>query len=169
MRFGLAGRRGMICAPAARSLQSHTEKVNFLWSTGSRRCGLHRAGAGRPGARAARRKGDVRAPGRGARAALRDHPRPERPLRVGLNEEDRLSLARLHERISEEPALEASVLVNTPENARLTFDHVVNDRLQDMIESNFKLYEQIADDPEFGKRLLDRLFEIYLETKRVES
>ena len=59
--------------------------------------------------------------------------------------------------------------MNTPENARLTFVHVVNDRLQDMIESNFQLYEQIADDPKFGKRLLDRLFEIYLEAKRVES
>ena len=87
---------------------------------------------------------------------------------VGFTEEDRLSIERLLERISDEPALEASVRVNTPENARLTFDHVVNDRLQDMIESNFKLYKQIADDPEFGRRLLDRLFEIYLETKRPE-
>ena len=88
---------------------------------------------------------------------------------VGLTEEDRLSIERLLGRIADDPALEASVRVNTPENARLTFDHVVNDRLQDMIESNFKLYKQIADDPDFGRRLLDRLFEIYLEAKRVET
>jgi hypothetical protein len=88
---------------------------------------------------------------------------------VGLTEEDRLSIERLLERLADEPALEASVRVNTPENARLTFDHVVNDRLQDMIESNFKLYKQIADDPEFGGRLLDRLFEVYLDAKKVES
>ena len=87
---------------------------------------------------------------------------------VGLTEEDRLSIERLLERISDEPALEASVRVNTPENARLTFDHVVNDRLQDMIESNFKLYKQIADDPEFGRRLLDRLFERYVAQKRMD-
>ena len=88
---------------------------------------------------------------------------------VGLTEEDRLSIERLLERLSDEPALEASIRVNTPENARLTFDHVVNDRLQDMIESNFKLYKQIADNPEFGRRLLDRLFGIYLEEKRPAS
>jgi len=38
-----------------------------------------------------------------------------------------------------------------------------------MIESNFKLYKEIADDPDFGHRLLDRLFELYLEAKRVET
>ena len=38
-----------------------------------------------------------------------------------------------------------------------------------MIESNFKLYKEIADDPDFGRRLLDRLFELYLEAKRVET
>ena len=88
---------------------------------------------------------------------------------VGLTEEDRLSIERLLGRIADDPALEASVRVNTPENARLTFDHVVNDRLQDMIESNFKLYKQIADDPDFGRRLLDRLFELYLEAKKVDT
>ncbi len=49
--------------------------------------------------------------------------------------------------------------VNTPENARLTFDYVVNDRLQDMIETNFKFYKRITDDQEFAKFFLDWLFE----------
>lgn len=40
---------------------------------------------------------------------------------------------------------------NTPENARLTFDHVVTDRLQEMIDTNFEFYKRVTDDPEFGK------------------
>jgi type I restriction enzyme R subunit len=56
-----------------------------------------------------------------------------------------------------------AVRVNPPENARLTFDHVVNDKLQEMIDSNFKFYKQITDDREFAKYFLDWLFERYLE------
>jgi type I restriction enzyme R subunit len=59
-------------------------------------------------------------------------------------------------------ALEASVRVNPPENARLTFDLVVNDLLQDMIDGHFKFYKQVNDDPEFAKTFLDWLFERYL-------
>jgi type I restriction enzyme R subunit len=60
--------------------------------------------------------------------------------------------------------LKASVHVNPPENARLTFDHVVNDRLQDMIDSNFKFYKQVTDNQEFSKTFLDWLFERYLRS-----
>src|SRR5262249_59621997 len=61
----------------------------------------------------------------------------------------------------DDPALEASVKVNVPENARLTFDHVANDKIQEMIDSNFKFYKQITDDPEFEKFFLGWLFERY--------
>jgi hypothetical protein len=52
-----------------------------------------------------------------------------------------------------------SVRVNTPENARLTFDHVVTDRLQEMVDSNFKFYKRVTDDREFARFFVDRLFE----------
>ena len=52
--------------------------------------------------------------------------------------------------------------VNPPENARLTFDLVVNDLLQDMIDGHFKFYKQVNDDPEFARTFLDWLFERYL-------
>ena len=52
--------------------------------------------------------------------------------------------------------------VNALENARLTFDHVVNDLLQDMIDGHFKFYKQVNDDPEFAKTFLDWLFERYV-------
>lgn len=49
--------------------------------------------------------------------------------------------------------------MNSPENARLTFDLVVNDKLQDMVETNFEFYKRVTDDPEFAKIFGDWLFE----------
>jgi type I restriction enzyme, R subunit len=75
----------------------------------------------------------------------------------------------LEDRLEANPALEASVRANTRDNARLTFDHVVNDTLQDMIEVNFQFYKQVNDNPEFARYLLDQLFERYLKTRRPDS
>jgi hypothetical protein len=35
-----------------------------------------------------------------------------------------------------DPALESSMKVNTPENARLTFDHVAGDKIQELIDTS---------------------------------
>jgi hypothetical protein len=48
------------------------------------------------------------------------------------------------------PGLAASVRVNTPD-ARLTVDHVVTDRLQEMVDANFKFYKRVTDDREFAR------------------
>lgn len=42
----------------------------------------------------------------------------------------------LEAKLADDAALEASVRVNTPDNARLTFDHVVNDKIQELIDTN---------------------------------
>jgi type I restriction enzyme R subunit len=63
-------------------------------------------------------------------------------------------------------ALASSVQVNTPENARLTFEHVVNDMLQSTIDSNFKFYKRISDDDAFARFFIGRLFEEYLRSRR---
>jgi type I restriction enzyme R subunit len=86
-----------------------------------------------------------------------------------FGEDDRVFIEQLEARLAEDPALEASVRVNTPENARLTFDHVVNDKLQEMMASNFKFYKQVTDDPEFAGELLGWLFERYRRRTRSES
>lgn len=78
-----------------------------------------------------------------------------------FTDEDRVFIEQLEARLADDEALKASVRVNTLENARLTFDHVVNDRLQEMIDSNFKFYKQVTDDPQFARELLDWLFERY--------
>jgi len=81
-----------------------------------------------------------------------------------FSEEDKVCIRELEARLASNTALEKSVLVNAPENARLTFDHVVNDLLQDMIEGHFKFYKQVNDDKQFAKMFLDWLFERYLAT-----
>ena len=44
--------------------------------------------------------------------------------------------------------------MNPPEDARLTFNQVVNDKLQDMVDSNFKFYKQITDNADFAEVFL---------------
>lgn len=80
-----------------------------------------------------------------------------------FTDEDKVFIRELEDRLAEDPSLVASVRVNPPENARLTFDHVVSDRLQDMVETNFKFYKRVADDQNFAKHFLDWLFSRFLE------
>ena len=80
-----------------------------------------------------------------------------------FTEEDKVFIRQLEERLAEDPALVASVRVNPPENARLAFDHVVTDRLQDMMDTNFKFYKRVTDDREFSRFFLDWLFERFRE------
>ena len=67
----------------------------------------------------------------------------------------------LEGKLATDQALQASVKVNTPENAKLTFDHVASDKVQELIDTNFEFCKQINDDPQFGKFMLDWLFERY--------
>ena len=80
---------------------------------------------------------------------------------IHLGDDVQNSIWHLQEALVTDPALEASMRVNAPENARLTFNHVVNDRLQEMVEGHFQFYKLVNDDPEVAKELLDWLFEQY--------
>lgn len=75
--------------------------------------------------------------------------------------EDRVFIEELESRLVQNPALEASMRANTPENARLTFDHVIRDLLEEMVETNFELYKRVTDDERFGTFFKDLLFERY--------
>ncbi len=89
--------------------------------------------------------------------------------RFGTNfsDEDKLCIHEIETRLTTNAALAASVRVNPPENARLSFDHVVTDLLQDMVDGHFKFYKQVNDDPEFAKVFLDWLFQRYLESNQM--
>lgn len=79
-----------------------------------------------------------------------------------FSNDDKVFIEQLESRLISDPILENSLQVNTRENFRLTFDNVVNDVVQDMIDSNFKFYKQINDDFQFAKTFFDWLFDRYL-------
>ena len=88
--------------------------------------------------------------------------------RFGLNlgPEHRLTLSQIMERLEQDPALDAAVRVNTRENVRLTFDHKVDEVIQDIVDTNFELYKRITDDRVFGAVLKNYLFDLYLRSHR---
>jgi len=90
----------------------------------------------------------------------------ERHGTVFGGESDEEFLQILEQKLDEDEGLSASFEVNTPENARLTFDHKSNDHIQDMIDTNFKFFKQINDKPEFAEFLNDLLFDRYSERRQ---
>jgi type I restriction enzyme R subunit len=88
--------------------------------------------------------------------------------RFGLNlgPEHRVTLGQILEKLNDDAALDASARVNTRENVRLTFDHKVEDVIQEIVDSNFELYKRITDDRTFGDALRDFLFDHYLRAHR---
>jgi hypothetical protein len=88
--------------------------------------------------------------------------------RFGLNlgPEHRVTLGQIIEKLNDDAALDASARVNTRENIRLTFDHKVEDVIQEIVDSNFELYKRVTDDRAFGEALRDFLFDHYLKAHR---
>jgi type I restriction enzyme R subunit len=88
--------------------------------------------------------------------------------RFGLNlgPEHRVTLAHMMEKLDDDAALEAAARVNTRENIRLTFNHKVENVIQEIVETNFDLYKRITDDPAFGEALKNFLFDQYVRGHR---
>ena len=88
--------------------------------------------------------------------------------RFGLNlgPEHRVTLAHMMEKLDDDAALEAAARVNTRENVRLTFDHKVENVIQEIVETNFDLYKRITDDAAFGDALKNFLFDQYVRGHR---
>jgi type I restriction enzyme R subunit len=88
--------------------------------------------------------------------------------RFGLNlgPEHRVTLEQMMDRLDQDKALDASARVNTRENVRLTFDHKVDDVIQDIVDTNFELYKRISDNPTFGEAIKAFLFDQYVRTHR---
>ncbi len=78
-----------------------------------------------------------------------------------FSEEDRLVIRQLEEHLAAIPMLEQTVRVNTPENAMLTFRQVLEDLLQELIDTQFKFYKQVNANPDFAQTLTKFLFERY--------
>jgi type I restriction enzyme R subunit len=85
---------------------------------------------------------------------------------MNLGPEHRVTLAHMMEKLDDDAALEAAARVNTRENVRLTFDHKVENVIQEIVETNFDLYKRITDDPAFGDALKNFLFDQYVRGHR---
>ena len=88
--------------------------------------------------------------------------------RFGLNlgSEHRVTLESIRSALDGDAGLDASARVNTRENVRLTFDPKVEDKIQEIVETNFNLYKRITDDPDFGRALKNFLFDDYIRRHR---
>jgi len=80
-----------------------------------------------------------------------------------FRDEDKVFIELLEEKLAGQESLANAVRTNPRENARLSFDHVAQDELQDMVDTNFKFYKRITEDDDFGKFLFDWLFERFVK------
>ena len=86
---------------------------------------------------------------------------------IELGPEHRNTLGRMMERLEEDAALEIAARVNLSlENVRITFDHKVEQVIQEIVDQNFDLYKRITDDPSFGEVIKNHLFDQYLRRHR---
>jgi len=88
--------------------------------------------------------------------------------RFGLNlgPEHTVTLEQMMDRLDQDRSLDASARVNTRENVRLTFDHKVEDAIQEIVNSNFELYKRITDNKTFGEAVKTHLFDQYVKRHR---
>lgn len=84
-----------------------------------------------------------------------------------FSEEDRVVIRHLEERIEQDPVLAQQLKAGSKDAVRMSFEHVAQDFLHDMIESNFRFYRKVQDDQEVSKELFDHLFDRYYERKGV--
>ena len=81
-----------------------------------------------------------------------------------FTEEDRLVIHQIEQKLAQDERLEQTIRVNTPENAMLTFKQVLQDMFHGMLETNFKFYQHMDNNPDFAERLTKILFERYRKT-----
>jgi type I restriction enzyme, R subunit len=78
-----------------------------------------------------------------------------------FSEEDRLVIHQIEQKLAQDGRLGQTLRVNTPENAMLAFRQVLQELFQDMLETNFKFYQNMDNNPDFAERLTAILFERY--------
>ena len=78
-----------------------------------------------------------------------------------FNEDDKVCILAIEERLSKREDLKDSLLVNKPDDAMLTFNHALTEVLQFMVDTHFKFYKHVNDDRAFAERFVHWLFERY--------
>ena len=78
-----------------------------------------------------------------------------------FTDEDRLVIHQIEQKLAQDERLGQTIRVNTPENAMLTFKQVLQDLFHEMLDTNFKFYQNMDNNPDFANKLTGLLFERY--------
>jgi len=74
-----------------------------------------------------------------------------------FNEEDKVFKS-FRDRLYDDEAVQKSAEVNTPENAKLTFDSKAQEHAREMIDEHFDFYKKFNDDKDFREALLHMMY-----------
>jgi len=72
---------------------------------------------------------------------------------------DKVFFAELETRLTANETLNVSAKNNPKNELKLVFNHIFEDQLHNMVESNFDIYKKIVENTEFGKFIKDKMFE----------
>jgi len=81
-----------------------------------------------------------------------------------FTEEDRMVIHQIEQKLAQDERLGQTIRVNSPENAMLTFKQVIQDLFHEMLETNFKFYQNMDNNPDFADKLTKTLFDRYRKT-----
>lgn len=86
-----------------------------------------------------------------------------------FTDEDRMVIHQIEQKLAQDERLGQTIRVNTAENAMLTFKQVVQDLFHEMLETNFKFYQNMDNNPDFADKLTKTLFDRYRKTLGTEG
>jgi type I restriction enzyme R subunit len=86
-----------------------------------------------------------------------------------FTDEDRMVIHQIEQKLAQDERLGQTIRVNTPENAMLTFKQVIQDLFHEMLETNFKFYQNMDNNPDFADKLTRTLFDRYRRTLGTEG
>ena len=73
---------------------------------------------------------------------------------------DKVIAQDLQARIESNPSLVASAKVNSKTKIKLTFDHLFDEKLQEIIDEHFDFYKKVNDDKNIKEALIAKMFEM---------
>lgn len=80
-----------------------------------------------------------------------------------FNESDRVIAQQLQIRIESDPSLATSAKINSKNKLKLTFEHLFNDKLQEIIDEHFDFYKKVNDNQAIKEALVAKMFEAIYE------
>jgi type I restriction enzyme R subunit len=80
-----------------------------------------------------------------------------------FNDSDKVIAQQLQAKIEANPGLMASAKVNSKDKIRLTFDHLFDEKLQEMIDEHFDFYKKVNDNRQIKDALVAKMFEMIYE------